>query len=57
MPRRAATVAPCSLPAAAQVASLRALGLNIRRAKLSQGQEHRFYVTDQRTSEKAGAGV
>ncbi|PRW60057.1 hypothetical protein C2E21_1907 isoform A [Chlorella sorokiniana] len=34
------------------VASLRGLGLNIRRAKLKQGQEHRFYVTDERTSEK-----
>ena len=39
-----------------QVASLRALGLNIRRAKLEQGQEHKFYVTDERTSEKAGGG-
>lgn len=38
------------------MASLRALGLNIRRAKLEQGQEHKFYVTDERTSEKAGAG-
>ncbi|KAL4459008.1 hypothetical protein ABPG75_013873 [Micractinium tetrahymenae] len=34
------------------VASLKALGLNIRRAKLKSGKEHKFYVTDARTSEK-----
>ncbi|KAL4431582.1 hypothetical protein ABPG77_001424 [Micractinium sp. CCAP 211/92] len=34
------------------VASLKALGLNIRRAKLKSGKEQKFYVTDSRTSEK-----
>jgi UTP:GlnB (protein PII) uridylyltransferase len=34
------------------VASLKALGLNIRRAKLKSDKEHRFYVTDARNSEK-----
>lgn len=34
------------------VASLKALGLNIRRAKLKSGKEQKFYVTDARTSEK-----
>ena len=35
-----------------QIASLKALGLNIRRAKLTEAGAHRFYVTDSRTSEK-----
>lgn len=39
-----------------QVASLKALGLNIRRAKLKSGKEQKFYVTDARTSEKVCAG-
>ncbi len=43
-------------PRALQVASLKALGLNIRRAKLKSGKEQKFYVTDSRTSEKVGAG-
>ncbi|EFN53167.1 hypothetical protein CHLNCDRAFT_136962 [Chlorella variabilis] len=34
------------------IASLKALGLNIRRAKLKSDREHKFYVTDMRTSEK-----
>ncbi|PSC76905.1 hypothetical protein C2E20_0795 [Micractinium conductrix] len=34
------------------VNSLKALGLNIRRAKLKSASEHKFYVTDARTSEK-----
>lgn len=34
------------------VASLKGLGLNIRRAKLKGDKEHRFYVTDARSSEK-----
>lgn len=38
-----------------QIASLKALGLNIRRAKIETGNEHKFYVTDARTSEKVGA--
>lgn len=37
------------------MASLKALGLNIRRAKLKSGMEQKFYVTDARTSEKVGA--
>jgi hypothetical protein len=41
---------PPSLPL--QIASLKALGLNIRRAKLTEAGAHRFYVTDSRTSEK-----
>jgi hypothetical protein len=41
-----------------QVAALKGLGLNIRRAKLDTaaggagGGEHKFYITDARTSEK-----
>jgi hypothetical protein len=39
-----------------QIASLRNLGLSIRRAKLQGGdgsaKEHKFYITDARTSEK-----
>jgi hypothetical protein len=37
-----------------QIASLKALGLNIRRAKLKSEREHKFYLTDMRTSEKVG---
>ena len=39
-----------------QVNSLKALGLNIRRAKLKSASEHKFYVTDARTSEKVRPG-
>lgn len=53
------TAAAAAAAPPAQVASLKALGLNIRRAKLGTqdgsegaGQEHKFYVTDGRTSEK-----
>jgi hypothetical protein len=38
-----------------QVNSLKALGLNIRRAKLKSEKEHKFYVTDNKTSEKVGS--
>lgn len=35
-----------------QVASLQGLGLNIRRAKLQAGTEHKFYITDARTCDQ-----
>lgn len=41
-----------SLPdSCVQVAALKALGLNIKRAKL-RGHKHKFYITDAATSEK-----